>query len=747
MAKNITFELSTTNLGPHIALNSKLQTSSLEIGIYANNGSGKTFISRAFRLATKKAPLPEDSNKLLTMGKPEGAFKLKITNTQEPGVVRELELKLTRDNVPVIIKNTSGYLFRVFNEDYIKENLEELKYRPDGQIEGYILGKEKIDLTKEKDNLVKLKLQLKQNEEKLQSNILAAIKQLDNLSIRKNTTEYQNFNLNNLLNREFKVVEQESFNDLIQKHTQLKSLPDNLQDLQRGESIRSTDTLSRIVEFLKMEYSRSAIAEDFKIKVKQKQDFIEAGVGLLDKSRKECPFCEQQLTEKALTLIDQYLEYLSESEAQQIKKANDLLSQLNSDKKDFNTHYKAAIKLHNEYVKNQKFIPSLSSVSFCDIKDLKDLEPQYQILYQALEKKKEDITAKISTSDIIDSTLQINRWITDFNICVEKNNKIIQEFNNKKNNVTAERLDLNRRLCRARYKDLQQTNDSSVKNVEDIKNEIYTLEEDIIQKEQGEKILKKGKVIETFKTLLTKFFGSKYSFDETTFCLKFQNHLLESNASDVLSTGEKSIVAFCYYIAESHIIIEREEDYQKLFFIIDDPISSQDFHYVYATSQVIRTLNKLFSIPRLRILLLTHNLEFMSIIIRNKIIEQKFILANGKVDGLGNELLMPYEEHLRDIHAVSLGSNPPCHTTPNSLRHILETINRFVAPDIELSSFCDRIDGFAENEFLYSLMHDGSHGGIRIQKAYTDEMVKSACEVIVNYISKDFSGQIKLICA
>jgi len=36
---------------------------------------------------------------------------------------------------------------------------------------------------------------------------------------------------------------------------------------------------------------------------------------------------------------------------------------------------------------------------------------------------------------------------------------------------------------------------------------------------------------------------------------------------------------------------------------------------------------------------------------------------------------------------------------------------------------------------------------IYIQKAYTDEMVKSACEVIVNYISKDFSGQIKLTCA
>ena len=135
----------------------------------------------------------------------------------------------------------------------------------------------------------------------------------------------------------------------------------------------------------------------------------------------------------------------------------------------------------------------------------------------------------------------------------------------------------------------------------------------------------------------------------------------------------------------------------------------------------------------------------MSIIIRNKIIEQKFVLSNGKIDGLGNELIMPYEEHLRDIYAISQKTKTACHTTPNSLRHILETINRFIAPDIELNSFCERIEGYAENEFLYSLMHDGSHGGIRLQKAYTDEMIKAACDVVVNYVSKDFAGQIKLM--
>ena len=43
-----------TNIGPHENLNANLNLGNLEFGIYANNGSGKTFLSRAFRLLTKK---------------------------------------------------------------------------------------------------------------------------------------------------------------------------------------------------------------------------------------------------------------------------------------------------------------------------------------------------------------------------------------------------------------------------------------------------------------------------------------------------------------------------------------------------------------------------------------------------------------------------------------------------------------------------------------------------------------------
>ncbi|GAB3710198.1 hypothetical protein GCM10027592_46990 [Spirosoma flavus] len=246
-----------------------------------------------------------------------------------------------------------------------------------------------------------------------------------------------------------------------------------------------------------------------------------------------------------------------------------------------------------------------------------------------------------------------------------------------------------------------------------------------------------------FKYYLNLFFINKYTFDEETFCIKFQNNILSDNATDVLSEGEKSIVAFCYYLANIHKIVDQTSDYEKLFSVIDDPISSLDFHYVYSVAQIIRNFGKTFNIQRTRFLVLTHNLEFMSILIRNKIINHRYVLTSGGIGVLRRELVMPYEEHLKDIYEISIGGREPSHTTANSIRHVLETINRFVSPDIELQSFCQSIESFDDCEFLYALIQDNSHGSIRLQKAYTEESIKKGCEAVIYYISMNMNGQLK----
>lgn len=745
MAKKITLNLKAINIGPHENLNANLNLGNLEFGIYANNGNGKTFLSRAFRLLTKSELKVEDSNKLLTLGKTDGFFNMNITNSDEPGKVREIEFKINHNSIPVISKNTNDYIFRVFNDDFIKENLEISKYKPNGEIEGYILGKEKIDISKEKEVLENLEKEFSAKENEIKTNLNKAIQKLDELSIRKNTNEYQNVNLQNLLSKKYIVSEKETFSELVIKHNQLKALPDNIPDIKKIDFPKKSDILESIDSFLRESFSKSKIAEDFKNKIKSKQNFIESGLKIYEQKNTDCPFCEQSMTENALKLIDDYLKYFAENEAQQIKKSNDLISLLLGKRKEFYDFDKLSTLQQKDYLKHKNFIPSLLEKNINEIAEIINLDNAYKIIQEAIENKKSNIELEISSKEINEAFEEIKNWEKKSLQSNQANNILIQEFNDKKNNINAEKLELNKRLCKSKFIDLKENQEKNIKELSELGEKIVAITEDISSKEQKEKVSKKEKVVETFKLLLTRFFGNKYSFDDETFSIKFKSHLLKSNASDVLSDGEKSIVAFCYYIAETHKFIENENDYEKLFFIIDDPISSQDFHFVYATSQLIRNLNKLFKISRLRILLFTHNLEFMSILIRNKIVEQKYILSNGNLAKLGNELIMPYEEHLRDIYNIATGETSPIHTTPNSIRHILETINRFVCPNIDLNDFCENIDGFSENEFLFSLMHDGSHGGIRLQKAYTVEMVQSACKVLLDFIKKEFGGQIKII--
>jgi hypothetical protein len=360
MAKNITLKISASNLGPHESLKAQFQIGSIGIGIYANNGSGKTFLSRAFRLATKKVYEPTDSNKLLTLQKSEGDFKLDIGNAKEPGKNKIFDFKLKRNTEP-ILRNDTGYIFRVFNDDYIKENLEVSKYRPNSEIDGYILSKEQIDLSKEKAELETLKSKRAETKEEIKAQTDSVLTELNNLSIRKNTGEYQAINLKNLLSNEYNPVEKESFANLLVKHNQLKSIPDDLQDINSIELLKSSNTLHEIVSFLQEPFTKSKVAEEFKLKIKQKQEFIESGINLIGEKRVDCPFCEQTLEDSALNLIDQYVEYLNENEAKQIKKANDLFAQLRSERKDYGTTYKTGLKIISEFNKSKVYIPSIEN--------------------------------------------------------------------------------------------------------------------------------------------------------------------------------------------------------------------------------------------------------------------------------------------------------------------------------------------------------------------------------------------------
>ena len=460
----------------------------------------------------------------------------------------------------------------------------------------------------------------------------------------------------------------------------------------------------------------------------------------------KCPFCEQAFDKNALELIDTYTKYLANEEAKIISQIDTLIKKVDELKKEINSSYNNSLKSKTYFDDVKRYLPSFKEQNIEVLQDSKTLEDDFNTIISILNNKKNDISKSVSIEIHIKN---IENFKTENSNVAIDNDKKIDGLNKAKNNTNIEKLNIKKRLCKAQYlKTLQ----SEIKNIDEIiglQREIQKLEEDISHKENQAKALKRDKVTEAFEDFLNVFFAGKYTFDKDNFCLKFDIHNLINNASDVLSDGEKSIVAFCFFLAETHKKIEKEEDYKKLFFVIDDPISSLDFHYVYSVAQIIKRLNDDSRFPigqRLRFLILTHNIEFMSILIRNKIIDGRFILEKSNIKVLQKELIMPYEEHLRDVYEVSENIKIPSHTTPNSIRHILETINKFEKPNLDFLKYCEDIELLKDdNEFLYALIHDNSHGNYRSQMATTSDMIIKGCKKVIEVISNKFDGQIEVM--
>ena len=87
----LTIGLDIENIGPHVKIDFTGKTSSLKTAIYANNGSGKTFISRLFRLIEN--PINQNSDKLLSFTKNQGKmkFEVKFKESMDIGISRLYE--------------------------------------------------------------------------------------------------------------------------------------------------------------------------------------------------------------------------------------------------------------------------------------------------------------------------------------------------------------------------------------------------------------------------------------------------------------------------------------------------------------------------------------------------------------------------------------------------------------------------------------------------------------------------------
>lgn len=741
-----------SNIGTHENMNQNIdagENGPIRIGVYSANGGGKSTISRQFRLLSISQDKLTKSDKYITLGKNNAEFKFKLFNQENATEKYEFKISHSTDKIPQITNN-SQLIFHVFNSDYVRESIEPDNFGQNKEIEGYIIGKDVVDLTIEKKELENIRGKYEQVKKNINLEITKAKSELQEQGIRASTNEFKNFTFENIIG-DFSPSEEENFKSLKSSLKKLEGIPEDLQDVFFHRSFDvDISVVSDTVNDLKEKITISTLSAEFKEKIQTKEYFIKSGLELLDKNKSSCPFCEQELKESQLSLIDSYTAYVYDAETLYRNKLQEKIKGIISLKKSLEEKYQEFLKIKIGFDKNKSFFPSFQNEELSAIEDISK-DPLWDKVIDLINSKITNISQIIDDNKITNINLlkgNIEKLVVSITDCIGKNNTKISKINSLMKNSGSEILFLKKRMCNAKYIEIKTILKTLLADESKIKEEGQKKASEIKESENKAKKLKKEIVADRFESLIQFVFSDKYTFDKENNYLKFKEHSLKNSVHDVLSDGEKNIIAFCYYIAETHTLITNENDYDKLFFVIDDPISSMDFNYTYSLCRILERLHEYFGYSnrrKLRFILFTHNIEFMSILLRNNVIQKKYVLIPSNFKELKKELVMPYHEHLSDIYKVANETQEPMHTTPNSMRHVLETIAKFEDPNQDLISFVDKYDDLKSCSSLYNMIQDLSHGVFRSQPAISSDDLKKGCKTILNFVANKYKGQIENI--
>lgn len=576
--------------------------------------------------------------------------------------------------------------------------------------------------------------------------IETAKNELKSKKIKSTLNEFRQLNIESIKLGK-KLGETESYNSLCVQLTKLRSIPDKIPGLVIEMHFPDLECLDSIDNIMKTSYTKSvfdAKAMELIKKVQMDHNFYHSGLMKYENfSDGKCPFCNQNLNDYGLYIIDLYKEYFRQEESQIINDIEQNSGAIKNIFKEFSNCMSLYSKMKSLFYEYKEYIPEFKEEKCESFPDIEPIKKEFEKITKALEIKKKDIER--TDFDISDSVKAIRNFKVKTQDIYSKQRNLSERLQKALEDSDKSRINLHRKMCDSKYNDLIDDCSNIIDEISELTNRITLLDKSITEKEEKVRKPKKDIIVEDLKKYLSYFFHDKYLFDSSTFGISFLNRSLDKKAKDVLSDGEKSILAFCYYLASTHLLITNEDDYNNLFFIFDDPISSMDFRYVYAVADIIRGLKNNFTHIKdhVRYLILTHNAEFMSILLRNKIPKLFLHMKNGKIEKLKKELLMPYEYHLRDLLSVSKREIPPCHTTPNSIRQVIETIMHFENPNKNSTEeYVRENEILNKNAFIYSVMQDGSHGAVRKQPAISDTDLINAASVIIDFVNSKYPEQI-----
>lgn len=579
--------------------------------IYGRNYSGKTTLSRILKSIEDKRLNPKYSG---------AKFQITFENNHIA----------TENNLDLEVQD---FKIRVYNTDFVKENLSWL-HNEDGTINPFtILGAKNVKLDKEIKEIEEIIGSVESEKGLLYDYSLAekefnkVKKAFDNADddlnnklrdkakdIKNNTAVYSvpTYQINTIKGEIAKAKKQEQLTaeQIVEKQKLLKEDP-------KTEIVRLKEAKPNFESF----YVQTKELLQKKIKPSQPitelvndsllQEWVRQGIDKHKEKRETCGFCGSPIDNELWEKLDAHFSKESEELRKEIKSKIDNLEQAKNNLDNFIGLSKDQFysNLHSDF----------NAVNNTWLATTKTYSKSINSLIKALNEREKDIFKERELDEISDVSETVLETIKEFNKLIDLHNQKTETLDKDQQTARQElRLsDIASFIIKINY-------DNTLANIQKLEIEKNTQEEkldkllsQINEHDEKKRTLEaqakdESKGAELVNQHLTHFFGHnelKLVAEGIAPNILFKIVRNDEYASN-LSEGECSLISFCYFIAKMEDELKDELNSSKLIIYIDDPISSLDSNHIFFMFSLIESV---IAKPRkyCQLFISTHSLDFL----------------------------------------------------------------------------------------------------------------------------------------
>ena len=713
--------------------------------IYADNGVGKSTIATILKSLCENNPQRLVEKK--TIGASDKSTVSLLVNGEE--YIFQNEKWNKKPDIAI----------RIFDEEFVEKNVFSSSSVGTENRRGLfdiVLGEENVDkvnkineLDDQINNDLKLKIETAENKLKKEAEI-EDIKTLDK------TSKLNNDKLKAMRNQVKEDGNKIAHAERIKKEKQLDKIPD-FRDILYEESIDK-------------DLGKLSLEAEYKTHVEKHNLWIADGMGKIIKEGEEesCPFCFQSIKEN--DAIETYKTFFSQEYNSLRKKVENQISDI---EKIYNDdaiqNIISLIERNNErcdfWHKLDETIPESVPLN----PPLKDTINQFKnALKSLLQRKKDNLLEAIGPNENerkgLGQEQEFRTAITNYNNTINNLNEKIKSIKDNTQDVEKLKTENEKNNKIVVCNDVRYKNEKTAKIYKNLKlhqKEKETAEKDIIELRNK---INKGSllILKEYQTRINKElknFGVEFSIEEVKrrsdtvrkegvgfkICLKGQS--FEPNGSDgspyklsnTLSSGDKSALAFAFFIAKYN-----EENISNQILVFDDPITSFDFFRKTQTKNIILK----FAEKAKQIFILTHSTEFAKLFKSKKDSHFVRILKKNPPSGLSytpyNKFSDMYiDKHKRNYNLIQKYLDNPESVNRqeviNAIRPYAETVIKTCRPEFEQLSLGKIIEelrnkGNICEDYIQDLdsinisITREIHGSANQQENITDNELRNLCE-------------------